>query len=200
MTQRGHTRVINVANAVADQCWVPSIVGNLNLATSTACTQPFCFFNQTQMQTLLYDRQTNMCASIRVYMLLLVLVRACTACTFDLLRQKNQGKTWLDGQDRHNLQAVVLSYLIHDVNLIYLTFHVGQWLVDTYRVGCLTLLQICLLDDDDARRYSADLVIDRGSRSVPLTTSEMSTSSKQSPRDVGTSVGVKDRRQFQRRC
>ena len=31
------------------------------------------------------------------------------------------------------------SYMIYDVNLIYLMYRIWQWLVDTCRVGCMTL-------------------------------------------------------------
>ena len=48
-------------------------------------------------------------------------------------------KLRLDGRDKRNLQDAILSYLISDANLICLTCRVGQWLVDTYRVGRLAL-------------------------------------------------------------
>ena len=39
----------------------------------------------------------------------------------------------------HKQSARRVSYLVEDANLIYLICRVGQWLVDTYRVGHLVL-------------------------------------------------------------
>lgn len=72
-----------------------------------------------------------------------------TACTLT-----SQIKIWVTS--KRNLQYAVFSYMIQDVNLIYLTCRVAQCSVDIYRVGHLTLSQNCLLDGDDTCRYRAD--------------------------------------------
>ena len=82
----------------------------------------------------------------------------------------------LDGQHKQSARRV--SYLAQDANLIDVTCRVGQQLVNIYRVGRLALSYICLLDNDGACLMQFISAAGRGIRSVPLTTSEMSTSSK----------------------
>jgi hypothetical protein len=52
----------------------------------------------------------------------------------------------LDDRDGHNLLDAIFSYLVENINLIYLTCREEQWLVDTYRIGRLVLTTMVHVD------------------------------------------------------